>query len=575
MFNEIGHLPAGVCHWQYRMFHLYRVNPPLPRMVGAFPLLAYGCHTDWGNYDMGPFSREEVPMGIRFTVANGEDVFCLFSIARMACIPFSVAGAWVCYRWAAALWCGASGLVACLLWCMSPAILGNGALVMPDVPAAATGLMAAYSFWRWQQEPTVPRACLAGTMLGVAQLCKTTLLVLFIVLPLIWLLSRAPRVVRCGCRQILREGTHVFAVIAISVFVLNLGYGFTGSFQTLGNFQFLSRLLSGYADGTPAIPGNRFHGTLLGEVPVPVPADYLQGIDRQRADFELGTRSYLRGEWRGRGWWYYYSYCLAIKTPLGTVTLFLLAASMMVRKGYVLRWYDELAILSPAVVMFVVVSSQTGVNIHSRYVIPVLPFAFVWASRVGRCVELQHRNLIVAVVGALSWSVADGLWYYPHSLSYFNQLVGGGRNGHNHLLDSNVAWGQDLLFLRDWLEAHPQAQPLGMAAYGWVHPELAGIRFALPPPGPHRANDARGCTNQAMMGPRPGWYAIDVNFLHGTHWPAASSGHRWTDIPADGLNYEYFRWFKPVATAGYSIYIYHITLEDANRVRRELGLKEL
>lgn len=27
--------------------------------------------------------------------------------------------------------------------------------------------------------------------------------------------------------------------------------------------------------------------------------------------------------------------------------------------------------------------------------------------------------------------------------------------------------------------------------------------------------------------------------------------------------------------AGYSIYIYHITLEDANRLRRELGLPEV
>jgi hypothetical protein len=27
--------------------------------------------------------------------------------------------------------------------------------------------------------------------------------------------------------------------------------------------------------------------------------------------------------------------------------------------------------------------------------------------------------------------------------------------------------------------------------------------------------------------------------------------------------------------AGYSIYIYHITLEDANRVRRDLGLPDL
>ena len=33
--------------------------------------------------------------------------------------------------------------------------------------------------------------------------------------------------------------------------------------------------------------------------------------------------------------------------------------------------------------------------------------------------------------------------------------------------------------------------------------------------------------------------------------------------------------FQPVAMAGYSIYIYHITLADANRERRQMGLPEL
>jgi hypothetical protein len=27
--NEVGHIPAGVSHWQTRNFALYRVNPPL------------------------------------------------------------------------------------------------------------------------------------------------------------------------------------------------------------------------------------------------------------------------------------------------------------------------------------------------------------------------------------------------------------------------------------------------------------------------------------------------------------------------------------------------------------------
>ncbi|MCX7428749.1 MAG: hypothetical protein NTW96_24375 [Planctomycetia bacterium] len=44
------------------------------------------------------------------------------------------------------------------------------------------------------------------------------------------------------------------------------------------------------------------------------------------------------------------------------------------------------------------------------------------------------------------------------------------------------------------------------------------------------------------------------------------------------LVFDPYRWFvdfEPVGSAGYSIYIYHITLDDANRMRRELGLPEL
>jgi hypothetical protein len=64
---------------------------------------------------------------------------------------------------------------------------------------------------------------------------------------------------------------------------------------------------------------------------------------------------------------------------------------------------------------------------------------------------------------------------------------------------------------------------------------------------------------------RPGWYAVDVNLLHRTNSPPKSI--------QDGLGE--FVHDEPVAMAGYSIYIYHITLEDANRVRRKLGLPPL
>lgn len=49
--------------------------------------------------------------------------------------------------------------------------------------------------------------------------------------------------------------------------------------------------------------------------------------------------------------------------------------------------------------------------------------------------------------------MADTLAVYPHSLAYFNQSAGGPINGHQHLIHSNLDWGQDLWLVQDWMES--------------------------------------------------------------------------------------------------------------------------
>jgi hypothetical protein len=259
------------------------------------------------------------------------------------------------------------------------------------------------------------------------------------------------------------------------------------------------------------------------------------------------------------------------------------------------------------------VSSQTGFNHHLRYVLPVFPFAFIWASRVTMLfpsgarrdgvapaeppsarqteasddihypreseapaelrlapAEPQLENgspftsgprrphaLQAVVCAALAWSVLTSLWVYPHSLSYFNELVGGPMGGHYHLGNSNIDWGQDLLYLKRWLDEHPEASPIGLAYdLPLVEPKTAGIESTAVPVGPW-SEPGQGLPFD-QLGPQPGWYAISVNQIQ--------RGQR---------DFAYFLRFQPVARAGYSIYIYHITLDEANRVRRELGIPPL
>ena len=85
---EIGHLPAGLSHLEHGRFDLYRVNPPLVRLVAAVPARIVGAATDWSRYDPNPRRRSELPVGQDFLRANGRRSFRLFTLGRWACIPF-------------------------------------------------------------------------------------------------------------------------------------------------------------------------------------------------------------------------------------------------------------------------------------------------------------------------------------------------------------------------------------------------------------------------------------------------------------------------------------------------------
>jgi 4-amino-4-deoxy-L-arabinose transferase-like glycosyltransferase len=561
-WDEPGHLASGVSHWRTGCFDLYRVNPPLVRMAAALPVLASRADLSWvEEHAFSPDRRREWVAGYHLIEANGERAFWYVTLARWTCIPLSLLGAIVCYWWARELFGDAAGLIGMGLWCVSPNILGHGQLLTPDVGATAIGLAAFYVYRHWLKTPTWRRAALCGVVFGMALLAKTTWIILFGLWPALWFVWRWPELGGRHLREWRRQGTQLAGTLLIGVYVLNLGYGFEGTGQLLGKYPFFSNALSGRDsdNDTPRDRGNRFEDTWLGAVPVPLPVNYVRGIDRQKRDFENGLMSYLRGEWQRGGWWYYYLYALAIKVPLGIWLLLALAGgAAFLRRDYRASWQEELMLLVPVIVVLTLVSSQTGFNHHLRYVLPIFPFASIWMSRVALAVPRRHWRLAGVGAVALGWSLGSSLYCYPHSLSYFNEVVGGPRHGHDHLLNSNVDWGQDLLVLKRWMDRHPEARPMALAymiSPGVVDPADVGIEYTLPPVGPN-AKSRRG--QEQKLGPLPGWYAISVSRMR-----------------SHDRKYDYFRRFDPVAMMGYSMYIYHITLEPANRARAEMGLPEL
>ncbi len=526
------------------------------------PAVFRSSDVDWQHYDVRAGTRAEFFIGLRWFQDDPSGFFRSLTHGRWACIPLSVLGGFVCWQWASRMYGPQSGLMACTVWCFCPNILAHGQLITPDVGATALGITAAFGFWQWLRLPNWPRALLAGLLMGFAELTKTTWIILFALWPAIWLVWRYSE------RGILLRGEwlcqlrQLIVILLMSLCIINAGYGFDGSLKQLGRFSFISRTLGGESQGTSRDGANCFAGTWLGTVRMPLPEDYVLGIDFAKQLCEQKMWSYLAGQWREGGWWYFYLYALAIKVPLGTWLLLALAAVVtLFNRTYRVGWPHELVLLLPIATILLLISSQTGFNHHLRYVLPIFPFAFIWVSKLARSYE-NRRWFLASLVGlGLLWSVGSSLRVYPHSLSYFNELVGGPTRGHWHLggtiYSSNIDWGQDLLFLKQWLDGHPEAEPLGLATEVVYEPRLLGISHTGVPRGPRRGVTTAAHDGQAG-GPQPGWFAVSVNLLH------SRSGE-----------YSYFLMREPTAMAGYSIYIYHVALEEANRLRRQLGLEEL
>ena len=191
-YCEVNHLPAGLQHLHLGRFDLFRVNPPLVRLVAALPVAFLSPETDWKNCDDSLVYRTDMAVGQDFIKANGERSLWFFLVARWACIPFSLLGGYVCYRFASELFGLTAGLLALIFWCFCPYILGHASLITPDAPAAVMGMTACYAFWRWLKRPTVWLAIVAGLLFGLAQLTKTTLLVFYPLWPILWLIYRFP-----------------------------------------------------------------------------------------------------------------------------------------------------------------------------------------------------------------------------------------------------------------------------------------------------------------------------------------------------------------------------------------------
>ncbi len=539
--DETGHLVAGVTYCKYWDFDLYNVNPPLPKIVAALPVMLFEPAFDGSGWERGAGSRPEGKVGRDFIRLNKNRMQEIFFVARTAMLPFAWLGAFGCYWLGRRFYGEVSGIFALVMWSFCPTILGHGCLVTCDV-ASASVLIVFVCLWDCFRERPSLESCLnLGLALGVAALCKFSLIVLIPVIVVVALID-----LYYGFFSV-RKSCLYFVVAAVALCLLNFGYLCRGTLEPIGSYQFVSEK---FANIQRQLPWG---------FQVPLPHDLVEGVDLQAADFERGWHAYLLGETRRGGFASYYLWASLFKIPTSTLVLFFLSL-LHLRLNR-----RDLPLLLIPLLLILIASKPPTLNIGIRYIIPVLPLVFVLISRLA-AVTTRVKSIAVALLGITIVSVCLQAPNWIGFFSIASRLAG---PPETLLADSNIDWGQDLYLLRDWWRKNETSEPLNLAFWGPVDPELVGIRHRLPPQQSDRAEPINQ-SHPRMLRLTAGIYVISVNFLN------AFSPSEWQDkigfAGADQPSLRYFSRLKPIGKIGTSLFIYDLNQDTCDWLNRELGL---
>lgn len=526
VFNQTADEPEAIAtgvEWLQRgTYTLDNSHPPLARIAAGLGPFLSGLRLQ--GYGL------TVPAGNELFNSNGQYLHNL-ALARLGILPFFLLAVGVVWIWSLKIFNPASGMFAILLFTTLPPVLAHAGLATNDMAVTSTLAAALLSFVYWLERPTYGRSLLLGLFVALAFLSKFSTL----------LLLPACGVAILACRwmfrsQTVEKPTIVWPRSAIAVGLVLI----TAALLIWGGYRFSVRGARANTSDAATIqnPGSRDTVRAIGryvEAKVPIPApDLFWGIYYQWRHNHEGHPSYLLGEIRETGWWYFFPVALAVKTPLPLLILsgvgfFFLIRRLIRRPGQDPDWRKLAPVAAAAAILLVAMFSRIDLGV--RLVLPIYPLLAIIAGfgAAGLCTLPRFRAIgIAAVTVLLLWQIVSSARIHPDYLAYFNEL--GGSHPDHILVDSDVDWGQDVLRLVDTLHSR-KIDSVAIAYLGTADLSQFDLpKHQLLPP----------------YQPTTGWIAIsDVLFKTGERKPPYK-GYAWLEA------------YEPVAFAGKSIRLYYI-----------------
>lgn len=462
-FDETAHIGAGLSYLQRGDFRLNPEHPPLAKSLSGMALIATGKagadygSAAWSGGDAWEFGWEL--LNGPHDAQTRRDPGVRLIPARIPIVILGLLLVLVVYAWSRELWGKEAALLALVMAVTCPTLLAHTRLVTTDLAAALTATLALWCAWRWLRAPSWRRIGATGLALGLALLSKFSCLLL--IPALVGLLALAAATKRIAPRHAL-SGLAVVGAIAWATVWAGYGFRYAPSPEAGATFDWTSITTQGRPPSAPIVFA-RDHRL--------APEAFLYGLAYARAESAFRT-TYLDGRESISGSWRYFPEAFLLKTPPAFLALLAWAIAGGLRRTKALdfdAWFLAVPVLG-----YVAVSMASGFAIGHRHLTPIYPLLCIAIAPLGRpCYGRRAR----IVLGALAIScVVSFALATPGYLSYFNVLAGGPKHAADRFVDSNLDWGQDLVRLKLWMQAHG-AREVDLAYFGTADPRAYGIEF--------------------------------------------------------------------------------------------------
>ena len=537
-WDEPDHIYSAYMQATHGDFGLNPEHPPLIKYLGALPLLK--MQFKMPPLEDRPYRLQEAAGGRDFLFGNDANTI-LFRV-RLATSVITILLALIVFLAAQEMFGTGAGLIALGLIAFDPTLLAHSALMTTDAGGACFMLWSIYAFYRYAKSPSIVRLGVVGLVAGLALASKHSSVLLFPMLLLLAIVEiawpRAPlpwEVAPSRGKRALRFAGALIAIATLSVGVLWASYDFRYAARVDG-----LHLNPPVAAQLARVPNLAERDLLAASAKLRLlPESYIYGFAHVLFQSKAFT-SFLLGTIYPHPVWFYFPVAMVIKSTLTFLILFVM--SLCAIAACRPRPWREIVYMAIPAAIYMAFAMAGGMNIGVRHVLPIYIFLSVMiAGAVSRLVHRDRRWLYL-VVPLLVFQAVSVTGTFPAYISYANEAAGGPSRVHVLLCDSSCDWGQQLISVKRYLDAHG----IKNCWFAYFGQGVADYTYYGIPCKPLITADSLYFDAPHDVPP-----VIDGPVLMSA---GVLSGFEFGPTPLDP--YDRFRQLKPVAVIDYGVFIY-------------------